>query len=160
MAEKLPSLGPKKMNWHMILIYGLLWLMAFMDLFNGMIGVFGVQMAPTGDGGMGVALHVYPGPPNIFILDGVFALIMCLFTVYVRFALAGMKRRAPMLLMILFALNALESVAYTAALYVSVPDLFAATGALNNALSTIGLTAVTAVLTYIYYARRSELFVN
>lgn len=164
MAGQLPSLAPKKMNWHIALIYFILWLMAFMDLVNGLIGVFGVQFGPTADGGIGMALHIYPGPARIYILDGVFALAMCIFIVFVRFQLAGMKRRAPMLLMVMFALNIVESLAFVGALYLTSPELVAqydantGTSVLVSGLSSALLTAVVAALTYIYYLRRKEMF--
>lgn len=164
MANQLPSLAPKKMNWHIALIYFILWLMAFMDLFNGLIGVFGVQFAPTADGGIGMALHVYPGPPQVYILDGVFALAMCMFIVFVRFQLAGMKRNAPMLLMVMFALNIVESIAFVGALYLTAPELVAqydantGTSVLVSGLSSAVITAIVAGLTYVYYLRRKEMF--
>ncbi len=165
MAEKLAPLGQKKMNWHIVLIYFILWLIAFMDLFNGLVGVFGIQVGPTADGGMGFALHVYPdmAHPQIFILDGVFMLAMCMYAVFVRFQLAGFKRRAPMYLMVLFILNVVESVAYTAALYATVPEMVAAhTAQGNNPLVSTAVIAalalVTAGCTWIYYQRRKEMF--
>ena len=164
MANQLPSLAPKKMNWHITLIYFILWLMAFMDLVNGLVGVYGVQFGATEDGGLGIALHQYPGPPQIYILDGVFALMMCIFIVYVRFQLAGMKRRAPMLLMVVFALNILESLAFVGALYLTAPELVAqydagtGTSVLTSSVGSAVLTAIVAVLTHIYYLRRKEMF--
>lgn len=156
------TLAPKKMNWHMILIYGLLWLMAFMNLMNGLIGVFGVQVGPTADGGMGFAFHVYPDMANarLFILDGIFSLIMCIYTVFVRFQLAGFKRRGPMYLTIMFTLNILESVAYAIALYQLIPTMAEAAGTLGQTLSTVLFSVVVAALSYVYYLRRSEMFVN
>lgn len=156
-------LAPKKMNWHMILIYGLLWLIAFMDLTNGLIGVFGVQLGPTADGGMGVALHVYPdmAHPQLFILDGVFALIMCLYTVFVRFQLSGMKRRGPLLLTIMFVLNIIESVVYFLVLRsFASSELLETLGATGNMVGMVAFSAITAGLTHIYYSKRSDLFVN
>lgn len=167
MADMLKPPGRQKMNWHIALIYFILWLMAFMSLMNGLINVFGVQFGPTGNGEMGVALHVYPDMryPQIFILDGVFALAMCLYTVFVRFQLAGFKRRAPLYLVILFALNIVESLAYMAALTTLVPQLVAASKANGNdvVMTTVGsavLSAVVAGLTWVYYQRRRELFTN
>lgn len=156
------TLAPKKMNWHMILIYGLLWLMAFMNLTNGLIGVFGVQVGPTADGGMGIALHVYPDMANarLFILDGIFSLIMCIYTVFVRFQLAGFKRRGPMFLTIMFALNILESVAYAIALYQLIPAMAETAGTLGQTLSTVLFSVLVAALSHVYYLRRSEMFVN
>lgn len=165
MAEKLAPLGQKKMNWHIALTYFILWLIAFMDLVNGLVGVFGVQAGPAADGGIGFALHVYPdmNHPQIFILDGVFMLAMCMYAVFVRFQLSGFKRRAPMYLTLLFVLNVVESIAYTVALYVLVPEMVAANiekG--NNPLVSTGVTAavslVTAGLTWVYYQRRKEMF--
>lgn len=165
MAEMLTPVGQKKMNWHVALIYFILWLMAFMDLFNGLVGVFGVQAAPTADGGIGFALHTYPDMthPQIFILDGVFLLLMSMYAVFVRFQLAGFKRRAPVYLMILFLLNVAESIAFTAALYALVPDMVAANieRGSNPLISTAvnaTVSLVTAGLTWIYYQRRKELF--
>ena len=156
------SLAPKKMNWHMILIYGLLWLMAFMNLMNGLIGVFGVQVAPTADGGMGIALHVYPdmAHPRLFILDGVFSLIMSMYTVFVRFQLSGFKRRGPMFLTVMFGLNIAESVVYAVILYQLIPELAEMAGTLGQTLSVTLSATVAAILSHIYYLRRSELFVN
>lgn len=157
----------KKMNWHITLIYFILWLMAFMNLINGLVSVFGIQAAPTADGGIGFALHVYPSMtyPQIFILDGVFALVMCMYTVYVRFQLAGMKRRAPVLLMVLFALNIVESLAYILLLTTLVPDMVAASKANGNDVVLTGamnavVSAVVAGLTWVYYQRRRDLFTN
>ncbi len=164
MAEKLPSLAPKKMNWHIALIYFILWLMAFMDLCNGLISVFGVQFGPTADGGLGIALHVYPSYFQIYILDGVFLLAMCMYIVFVRFQLAGMKRRAPMLLTIMFVLNIAESLAFLGALYLTVPEQLAAYSAntgssiLTEYLGNAALTAIVAALTHVYYLRRKEMF--
>lgn len=164
MAEKLPSLAPKKMNWHIALIYFILWLMAFMDLCNGLISVFGVQFGPTADGGLGIALHVYPGYFQIYILDGVFMLAMCMYIVFVRFQLAGMKRRAPMLLTIMFVLNIVEALAFLGALYLTVPEQLAAYSAntgssiLAEYLGNAVLTAIVAALTHVYYLRRKEMF--
>lgn len=164
MAEKLSPLAPKKMNWHLILIYFVLWIMAFMDLMNGLIGVFGVQFGPTPDGGMGMALHVYPGPPRVYILDGVFALAMCMFIVYVRFQLAGMKKKAPLLLMVVFALNIAEALCFMGALYLTAPELVAqydantGSSVLVSTLSNVVISAITAALTYVYYLRRKEMF--
>lgn len=165
MAEKLTPLGQKKMNWHMILIYFVLWLMAFMNLVNGLMSVFGVQLGDAGNGALGVALHVYPDMryPQIFILDGVFVLIMCLYTVFVRFQLAGFKRGAPAYLMVLFALNIAESVVYALVLNALVPEMVAANKAAGNDLImttafNAGGSAIVAGLTWIYYQRRKDLF--
>lgn len=165
MATKLTPPAQKKMNWHMALIYFILWLMAFMNLVNGLVNVFGVQMGPTADGGLGVALHVYPNMtyPQIFILDGVFALVMCLYTVFVRFQLAGFKRQAPMYLTVLFALNIVESVAYALVLNTLVPDMVAVSKAngndvIMNTIFNAALSAVVAILSWIYYSRRKEMF--
>lgn len=165
MAEKLAPLGQKKMNWHMALIYFILWLMAFMNLCNGLINVFGVQLGDAGNGTLGIALHTYPDMNHvrIFILDGVFTLIMCIYTVFVRFQLAGFKRRAPIYLTVMFALNIAESVVYVLVLNALVPEMVAAYKAQGNDLmmTTIVNSAVTAVvagLTYVYYLRRKELF--
>ncbi len=165
MAEKLTPLGQKKMNWHIALIYFILWLMAFMNLCNGLVNVFGVQLGQTADGAVGVALHTYPSMEHarIFILDGVFTLIMCIYTVFVRFQLAGFKRRAPIYLTVMFALNIVESVVYVLVLNALVPEMVAAYKANGNDLvmTTIVNSAVTAVvagLTYVYYLRRKDMF--
>lgn len=165
MAEKLAPLGQKTMRWHIALTYFLLWLIAFMNLVNGMVGVFGIQTGPTGDGGVGFALHAYPDMthPQIFILDGVFALMMCMYTVFVRFQLAAFKRRAPMYLTLLFALNIVESVVYVVLLNVFVPNMVAAYKAKGNdpvmsTVSTAVIAAFTAGLTWVYYQRRKEMF--
>lgn len=161
------SLTPKKMNWHTALIYFILWLMAFVNLMNGLLSVFGIQFGPTAEGGMGVALHVYPSMtyPQIFILDGVFALAMCLYTVFVRFQLAGFKRRAPLYLTILFVLNIAESVAYAALLCALVPEMVAAskangTDVVMNTIVNGGVSAIVAILTWVYYSRRRDMFVK
>ena len=158
-------LTPKKMNWHIALIYFILWLMAFMSLMNGLMSVFGVQVGPTADGGMGIALHVYPSMeyPQLFILDGVFSLMMSMYAVFVRFQLAGFKRRAPIYLTILFALNILESILYAVMLNVLVPEMVAASAAngANIVMNTVAgavLSAVVAALNWVYYSRRREMF--
>lgn len=165
MATKLTPPAQKKMNWHITLIYFVLWLMAFMNLVNGLVNVFGVQLGPTADGGLGVALHIYPNMtyPQIFILDGVFTLIMCLYTVFVRFQLAGFKRQAPVYLTVLFALNIVESVVYTLILNALVPEMVAASKAsgndvIMNTIFTGALCAVVMILNWIYYSRRKEMF--
>lgn len=162
MAEQL---GQKQMKWHITLTYFILWLIAIMDLLNGLVGVFGIQAAPTADGGIGFALHVYPDMthPQIFILDGVFALTMCMYAVFVRFQLSGLKRRAPVYLTVLFVLNVVESIAYTAALYILAPEMVAAniergSNPLVNTAVTAAISLVTAGLTWIYYQRRKEMF--
>lgn len=165
MAEKLTPLGQKKMNWHMALIYFILWLMAFMNLVNGLVGVFGIQLGDAGNGALGIALYTYPSMEHarIFILDGVFTLIMCLYTVFVRFQLAGFKRRAPMYLLLLFVLNIVESIIYALVLGALVPEMVAVYKEQGNdiLMSTIvnsAMTAVVAGLTYVYYLRRKEMF--
>lgn len=165
MAERLTPVGQKSMRWHIALTYFILWLMAFMNLCSGLMSVFGVQFGDAGDGALGVALHVYPDMtcPQIFILDGVFVLIMCMYTVFVRFQLAAFKRRAPLYLMILFALNIIESIVYTVLLNVLVPNMVAAYKANGNDLvmSTVFTTAISALvacLTWVYYQRRREMF--
>lgn len=173
MAEMLTPVGQKKMNWHVVLIYGVLWLMALMDLINGLKAVFGVEFATTPDGGFGIVrmydgsnpqFDLYAQHARIFILDGVFVLLMCMFIVYVRFQLAGMKRHAPTLLMVVFGLNIAESLVYMGAIYAAAPELAklfqANTGRslLVNNLGNIVVSAFVAGLTWIYYQRRKELF--
>lgn len=173
MAEKLTPLGPKKMNWHIILIYVVLWLMALMDLINGFKAVLGIEFATTPEGGVGI-LRMYDGSnpqfdlyarhARIFILDGVFLLIMCMFIVFVRFQLAGMKRRGPALLMAVFGLNIVETITYVVAVYIAAPELATLyqtnTGRslLAGNLSNAVISAFVAVLTWIYYQRRREMF--
>lgn len=173
MAEKLAPLGEKKMTWHIILIYVVLWLMAIMDLINGLKAVFGVEFANTPDGGVGI-LRMYDGSnpqfalygqhARIFILDGVFLLMMCMFIVFVRFQLAGMKRRGPILLMVVFGLNIVESLVYVGALYVFAPELVPVyqantpTSLLANNLGNAAISAFVAGLTWVYYQRRREMF--
>lgn len=183
MAEKLAPLGKKKMNWHMILIYFVLWIMAFMNLVNGLLDVNGIKLQTTADGALGV-LRVYDGSnaafafyarnARFFILNGVFMLIMCMFIVYVRFQLAGMKRRGPMLLMVMFGLDIVESAVYTAFLYFRVnawaqtisnaeeaaQNLAQLSVLVSNGLVQIGMTAVVAGLTWVYYQRRRDMFTN
>lgn len=169
------TLAPKKMTWHIILIYGVLWLMALMNLINGFKAVLGVEFANTPEGGFGV-IRMYDGSnpqfdlyaqnARIFILDGIFLLIMCLFIVFVRFQLAGMKRRAPLLLTLMFGLNIVESLAYVGAIYAIAPELTklyqSNTGQslLANNLVNAAVSAIVAALSYVYYLRRSEMFVN
>lgn len=173
MAEKLTPLGQKKMTWHIILIYVVLWLMAFMDLINGFKSVLGIEFAGTPDGGLGI-IRMYDGSnpqfdlyaqhARIFILDGVFLLMMCMFIVFVRFQLAGMKRRGPVLLMVVFALNIVESLAFVGVIYAAAPELVAVyqgntqASLLANNVSNAVLSAFVAGLTWIYYQRRKEMF--
>lgn len=173
MAEQLAPLGQKKMTWHMILIYVVLWLMAFMDLINGFKSVLGIEFASTPDGGVGI-IRMYDGSnpqfdlyaqhARIFILDGVFVLMMCMFIVFVRFQLAGMKRRAPTLLMVVFGLNIVETVTYVAVIYAVAPDLVelyqtnTGRSLLTGNLGNAAISAFVAALTWVYYQRRREMF--
>lgn len=173
MAEKLTPLGQKKMTWHIILIYVVLWLMALMDLVNGFKAVLGIEFANTPDGGVGI-IRMYDGSnpqfdlyaqhARIFILDGVFLLMMCMFIVFVRFQLAGMKRRAPVLLMVMFGLNIVESLVYVGVIYAVAPELVdlyrvnTQVSLLANNVGNAVISAFVAGLTWIYYQRRKEMF--
>lgn len=181
MAEKLAPLGQRPMRWHIALTYFILWLLALMNLIGGLLDVYGIRFQTAPDESLGI-LRVYDGSnpafsfyaqnARFFILNGVFMLALCMFIVFVRFQLAGMKRRGPMLLMVMFGVNIVESLIYTLVLrqkvsawVQTIPDAeevakntATLSAMVNNNIVQIVLMAFVAGLTWIYYQRRKEMF--
>lgn len=117
----------QEMKWHNFLIYFALWA-------GGIVNIIG------GLGLMARASQVYYGGGTLAMI-GIVMIAYGIFSIYVRFRLAGYYTNGPTLLIASYVINAIVS-------------LF--TSGFTGLIASVIMIAVN----YVYYNKRSSLFVN
>ncbi len=143
------------MKWHKFLIYVSLWLSALSSMGNAVTYASG---APYG----AEAAEVYAWYPGLSILDKAMAaacVVLAVYAIVTRFALAGMRASGPKKLLLLLAANLALNVFYLILFSVitamPVNELFD-----SSSISSLAVTVALLFYNKRYYSERSELFVN
>ena len=147
--------GKRGMKWHKFLICFSLWLSALSSMGNAVTYASG---APYG----AEAAEVYSCYPGLSILDKAMAaacVVLAVYSIITRFALASLRASGPKKLLLLLAANLTLNVIYL--ILFSVITAMPATELFDS--SSVSSLAVTAALLFYnkrYYDERADLFVN
>ena len=137
-----PGLG---MGWYKFVIYFQLFASA---LINGIAGI----VALTGAHYEGEADLVYTFIPSLSTVDklyGIVLIALAVFAIIVRFQLAQFKKTGPKFYLLLLLISGIASLIY-----------LIAAGAIVSQISQLIVSAALLVANYIYFQKRSNLFVN
>ena len=113
---------------------------------------------------------VYEVFSSIKTVDTIFAIIYiaaAVFYVYTRFALSGYKAIGPVLVMVVYAINGVLSLAYNLTV-MSMIDKYSKiistseykTSLITNAVTTVVVSIIMIIANKIYFDKRKALFVN
>lgn len=139
------------MTWHKVMINFVLIISAIFNLSDGTQMISGVQYGEN----VANVYALYSGLHVLDIICGVLIVAIAVFCIYVRFELAKFKRGAPKKLTILYVLICILPQLYSIISY-NMTGLVILQLVYINLLMNI----VFAVVNYIYYNHRAELFVN
>ena len=147
-----PGLG---MGWYKFVIYFQLFASA---LINGIAGI----VALTGAHYEGEADLVYTFIPSLSTVDklyGIVLIALAVFAIIVRFQLAQFKKTGPKFYLLLLLISGIASLIYLIAAGAIVSD-FGIEIEYSSQISQLIVSAALLVANYIYFQKRSNLFVN
>lgn len=141
------------MKWYKFLIYFVLWANAILNIAMGILQMTGKIYDMQG----GSAADVYFVYPKMATLDKIYGIVLIGLGVYAlitRFALAGYKSFAPLLLYGVYIINTIAPIVYAGIvagiLEISITELLEFT--------TIIVNAVMLFFNFSYFNKRSDLF--
>ncbi|MBQ2862611.1 MAG: zinc ribbon domain-containing protein [Clostridia bacterium] len=138
----------KPMKWYKFLIYFALWAGGILNILNGWLSYFG---ANTQDH---ILNYMSVGARSLF---SVLMILLGVFSIYVRYQLAGFKSRGPVLLIASY----IVSFVYTAASYLVVLTRYNLkfSTVSGDLLGTAFTTVIYVVCNYVYFKKRKHLFI-
>ena len=130
------------MKWHKFLIYFQLFVAALISLYNAVV-CFRL-----------VFLDVSGLWDAVYAVSGVISVVLAVLALYVRFRLAGFRKNGPKMYILFLGINCVFQVLNLLISFGS--DL----NTVSSAIGSLLTCALMLVLTYIYYKKRADLFVN
>lgn len=147
------------MNWFKFLVYFLLFASAIVS-FASCISYFTGSQYTTAEGVTAdLVYEVFPLLKPLDIFMGVFLILYAAFVVIVRFRLAGYKKNAPRLLLVMYSVNAASGIIY------AVGALIATEGQIAQSVwpmvvGTVIGSFIMIYANYVYFKKRAALFVK
>ena len=150
------------MNWHKFLVYFCLWAGAIINFLSGITSVGGGQYESYGVSA-DMIYSYFRGLKTADVIYGIALIGIAAFGFYTAYNLLKMKKGAPKLLLILYAVVAAVSVIYTIAVIVIIKGSYARidTSSITASASTsVIISVIMIIINNIYYKKREHLFVN
>lgn len=154
-AEDVPAsaVSPEQgMKWYHFTIYFSLFASALINLIAGIQYLSGAQYEGMAD----YVYYAYNGLKAVDTLYGIIGIGIAAFCIFTRFQLAGFKANAPMLLNIIYAVNAVVPLVYL--------GIFSSITGINptssSTASSVASSIVMIIINSVYYKKRKHLFVN
>ena len=150
------------MRWYNFLIYFALFAGAILNFIDALQIFFGVYYVD--EKFVNYTETLYANAPGLRILDYCYAgvlILLCAFMIYTRFALAGYRTFAPMLLVSLYVISGLVGALYTMLTMLigqSEVSAFYLTATVISVIIGIGCNVLIAFLNHIYFSKRKHLF--
>lgn len=160
-VQPMPTNNALPMGWYKFLIYFALFASAVIGLGFGIAYLTGTIYTMQ-DSRVSAEL-VYALMPSLQTWDVIYGLYMLAvagFSIYTRMGLAKYKANAPKCVMILYAANALMAIIYSIAASSILSELSSDSGMDATVVTSIIVGVVMVVVNYIYFKKRSHLFVN
>ena len=155
MENNLNQANTPSMKWHKFLIYFSLWAGAVLNLLSA-VQYFTGSIYGTGNEANMIYAY-YDGIKAIDMLMAVLLIVIAVFSVVTRFALAGYKARGPQMLMGLYLINMIAAVFYlviaSVVTGISLGDLVDSS-TLSSLISSIAMVFINKS----YYGKRAHLF--
>ena len=146
----------QSMKWYKFLIFFALWANAILNIIGGVSQLTGTVYSVTGIPASDIYAYYGQGLHVLDIVMGVVMIAIAVFSIIVRFQLAGYKKQGPKMLLVLYAVNLVVSLAYSLAVSaitsINVMD--------SSSVGGLVISAVMIVVNYIYFKKRAHLFCN
>ena len=151
LSEPAPS-----MKWYKFLIFFALWAGAILNVLSGISQLTGMTYAAVGVTARDVYAYYGEGLHVLDIVMGVAMIGLAVFSIIVRFQLAGYKKQSPKMLLVLYGVSLVVSILYSiiagAITHVNMVD--------SSTISSLVVSAVMIVVNYVYFKKRAHLFCN
>lgn len=144
------------MKWYKFLIFFALWANAILNILTGITHLSGMTYAAAGVTAKEVYAYFGQGLHVLDIAMGVIMIALGVFSIIVRFQLAGYKKQGPKMLLVLYGVSLVVSILYSiiasAMTSVNVVD--------SSSISSLVVSVVMIFVNYIYFKKRAHLFCN
>ncbi len=144
------------MKWYNFLIFFALWAGAILNLLTGITHLFGWTYAAVGTSSKEIYATLGQGLQILDIVMGAAMIGLGIFSIVVRFQLAGYKKQGPRLLLVLYGVSVVVSILYpiiaSAITSVNVMD--------SSLISSLVVSLVMMFVNYVYFKKRAHLFCN
>lgn len=155
-APAAPAKPAMSMGWFKFLIYFSLFASAVLNAINGFMLLTGA----TYDGGAELVYRMFDGLQGVDSLVGILSLALAALAIFTRFQLAGYKKSGPMLLLAVYAGNAVVNLVYVIGVSAILPELVRNaidfTSFYSGIVTSIAMIAINAA----YFKKRAHLFVK
>lgn len=145
------------MNWYKFLIYFALFAGAVVNCIFAILQMTGMVYGT--ESGYSVAEYVYLAFPALRFLDifyGILLIALAAFQVFTRFQLAGFKKNAPNLVLMIYAAGIAISL-----LYLAISSIICGTSTFDaSSIGSIIGSAVMIIVNKVYFDKRKDMFVN
>lgn len=144
------------MKWFKFLIYFSLWAGAVLNLLNGILFLTGAQY----EGAKELVYALYSGLQTVDVVTGLLCIALAIFGIVTRFALAKYKKVGPKLLIIGYVGVIVVNLFYVVGTSIVLPELVGEIIDYQSYIVGCIGNAVMIILNYIYFNKRSHIFVN
>lgn len=155
MENNLDQANTPSMKWHKFLIYFSLWAGAVLNLLNAVQYLTGSIYGSGSEANLVYAY--YDGLKAVDMLMAMLLIVISVFSIVTRFALAGYKARGPQMLMGLYLINMIAAVFYlviaSVVTGISLGDLVDSS-TISSLISSIAMVFINKS----YYGKRAHLF--
>lgn len=144
------------MGWFKFLIYFALFAGAVLNLIQGVNqvtgSVYGAESA--------LVYATFGDLRAVDIIVGVLCISLAVFGIITRFSLAGYKKSAPTMIVILYAGVAAVNIIYMIGVYAVLPSYVMSNLDLSSSISSTGVAVAMTIVNGIYFNKRKHLFVK
>ena len=143
------------LKWHKFLIYFSLWASAITNAIQGLSAITGMPYGADSE----TIYRYFPQLRSVNVVMGFALIALAIYTIFVRFQLAGFRRGAPQKLVGLYIAFIVFDVAY---LLITAATTGLSVGELIDSqyVGAIVSSAVMAGINRVYYGKREALFIN
>lgn len=142
----------KGLIWYKFQIYFGVWLSAAWYIYNGVLSMSGISYSEDGMNA-DMVYAMYKGLSECDVFYGFFNILLGIYAVFVRFALAGKKKNAPLMLSVMYTTDIFLLFLYAVGVAVT-------TGAqiFESTLILIALPLILIIVNSIYFSSRKQMF--
>ena len=143
------------MKWFKFLIYFSLWAGAVLNLISGIAMMSGSSYEGAAD----LVYAMFDGLQGLDTFCGLYAIALAAFGIFVRFQLAGYKKKAPLMLMILYIAAAAYGLIYIIGINAILPSYVLEAVDTTSMYSSMISSGVMVIINHIYFKKRAHMFV-
>lgn len=144
------------MGWYKFLIYFGLFAGAAVNLYNGVMALTGEHY----DGLKETVYYVFPEMKSTDMIFGVLCIGLAVLGVYARFRLSAYKANAPQMVVSLYLAAIGASVFYLVRVNSIVSTVDPNAMDMSSVMPQLCTSAVMAIVNYVYFKKRADMFVN